>query len=102
MHAAGPTAEDLEGLDWDTAGFIEASSYRRRIVEALQDGSATPSELEEQTGVTITHVSRALRRLRQRGVVELLVDEDRAKGRLHGLTDAGEVVAEVVLSGGGD
>lgn len=82
---------DADSVDWDVLGFVVASDYRRAVVNALDDaGPATPTTLGERTDLKITHVSRTLTELRERGVVELLVSEDRSKGRIYGLTDNGQ------------
>jgi len=85
------------GVDWGVLGFVVASDYRRAVITALDDdGPATPTTLGERTGLAITHVSRTLTELRERDVVELLVPEERSKGRFYGLTDAGEDIASEV------
>ena len=74
---------------WNLIGFIQSSTYREAVLEALADAPGAPSTLADRTDSKITHVSRALRELRERDVVELLVSEDRRKGRIYGLTDDG-------------
>ena len=44
----------------------------------------------------IAHVSRALQRLRERELVDLLVSDDRKKGRVYGLTDRGRNVWDTI------
>lgn len=80
--------------DGELLGLIAASDYRQSVVNRLADGAATPSTIAESTDIKIAHVSRALSTLRDAGAVELLVPEERKKGRVYGLTDAGEQVAE--------
>jgi len=76
--------------DWDEIGFVISSQYRIAVLKRLSDGPATPSRIAEDSGIGITHVSRALGRLRERQLVELLVPEERKKGRVYGVTDRGE------------
>lgn len=76
-------------VDYDILGFILSSTYRIKVVAALRDGPMIPSEIAEETGKNIEHISRAIQELREENVVELLVDEDRQKGRFYGLTDEG-------------
>lgn len=76
--------------DWDEIGFVISSQYRIAVLQRLSDGPATPSRIAEDSGIGITHVSRALGRLRDRTLVELLVPENRKKGRVYGITDHGE------------
>lgn len=92
MAAEQPSTE----ADWDAVSFIVASNYRVAVYQNLADGPAIPSKIAEETGVTIAHVSRALNTLRDKGLVELLVPEDRRKGRVYGMTDQGSQIVEKV------
>lgn len=83
--------------DWETVGFVGASKYREAVLTELEaNGAATPSQLRDATDHSIASISHALGALRDRGLVDLLVAEDRRKGRYYGATDAGEAVAEKV------
>lgn len=73
---------------------VIASGYRVTVVEALEEKPATPSAIADESGQDVTHVSRALRELKDLGLVELLVPEDTKKGRVYGLTEKGETVTE--------
>lgn len=87
---------DTNEVDWTTFGFVRASDYRTRVLHALDDGPATPTELGERAGLEITHVSRTLSELQDHDLAELLVPEDTHKGRIYGLTDDGETIATEV------
>lgn len=78
--------------DWDLIGFIISSRYRKDVIAALSQGPATPSKLSERTDNSIASISHALSQLRENDCVELLVDEERRKGRVYGLTEKGEDV----------
>ncbi|MUV60013.1 winged helix-turn-helix domain-containing protein [Halobacterium sp. CBA1126] len=86
-------ASDTSGIDWELVGYVAASDYRTRVLAALADDPATPTTISERSDLDVTHVSRSLRELRERGVVELLVPEERSKGRIYGLTDDGAAIA---------
>jgi DNA-binding transcriptional ArsR family regulator len=83
---------DVSADLWEAVGFLTSSTYRETVLEHLDDQPQTPSDLAEDTGIEITHVSRALRQMRERDLVELLVSENRRKGRIYGITDHGERV----------
>lgn len=86
--------EDETGNDeWDDASFVISSTYRERVLERLVSGPATPSQIATDAEIPIAHVSRALGRLRNRSLVELLVPEERRKGRIYGITDRGTDVS---------
>lgn len=78
--------------DWDDVSFVISSRYRVAVLKRLADGPSTPSQVASDEDVGIAHVSRALQRLRERSLVDLLVSEDRKKGRVYGLTEQGRVI----------
>lgn len=78
--------------DWDDLSFVISSQYRKAVLRRLADGPATPSQIATDTDMGIAHISRALQRLREKDLVELLVSDDRKKGRLYGLTGYGREV----------
>lgn len=82
--------------DWDAVSHVLSSKYRTMAVDALRKGPAQPTTIADESGVRITHISRALSETRERGVVQALVDDATKKGRLYDLTDKGERVAEAV------
>lgn len=81
-------------LDWDEVAYVQASKFRRHVVEELRAGPLTPSEIANRSGEEIAHISRSLGELRDRGIAELLVSEDVRKGRLYRLTEDGEVIGD--------
>ena len=78
----------------DLIGFVIASRYRKIVIDELSDHPSTPSQITERTDTSIASISQTLSELQKRDCVELLVDEDRRKGRVYGLTDTGERVWE--------
>jgi DNA-binding MarR family transcriptional regulator len=80
--------------DWDDVSFVVGSRYRVTVLGSLAEGPSTPSQIASDACVDVSHVSRALQRLRERDLVDLLVSEDRKKGRVYGLTDPGRRVWE--------
>lgn len=80
----------MTDVDMDTVSWLVASDYRLETCRVLADSMATPTGITEQTEMEFPHVSRSLTELRERDVVELLVDEDCRKGRIYALTDRGE------------
>lgn len=75
--------------EWDSIGFVISSQYRVAVLRRLADGPATPSRIAADADFAIPHISRALNDLRDRSLVELLVPEDRKKGRVYGITEEG-------------
>lgn len=87
--------------EWEDFGYVAASGYRLAVVDRLADGPATPSTIADASDYQITHVSRALRELRERDIVDLLVSEDTRKGRVHGLTERGHETSDLLEEHGG-
>lgn len=82
--------------EWDEVSYVISSSYRVTVLGRLADSPATPSRIAQDTDHPITHVSRALQGLRDHELVDLLVSEERQKGRVYGITDHGEEVWETI------
>ena len=81
---------------WDEISYVISSRYRIATLRRLSDGPATPSLIADETDLSIAHVSRALQELRDADLVTLLVSENRRKGRVYGITDAGLEVWETI------
>ena len=69
--------------------FVASSGYRERVVTALAATPKLPRQLAQDTDLRSTHVSRALRELSSRGLVECLTPSAKTHGRLYALTDPG-------------
>lgn len=82
--------------DWDDVSFVISSQYRIAVLQRLSDGPATPSRIADDADLGIAHISRALQGLRDRDLVELLVSEDRRKGRVYGVTERGSQAWEKI------
>lgn len=78
--------------DWDVIGYVISSDHRVIVLGRLAEGPATPTRIAEDVELSVSHVSRALGSLRSKDLVELLVPEERRKGRVYGITTDGERV----------
>lgn len=100
---AGAPPELESPVDWDHIGFVDSSKGRRAVIQRLSVAPATPSRITDSSDdIVIADVSHALSQLREEGLVELLVDEDRRKGRYYGLTGLGQSVAAALQEVTGD
>ena len=82
------TASEPAGPEepWDDR-FVTDHEERSAVVEYLRDSQpARPSTMAAATDLSQQGVSDALRDLRERGLVTLLVDDDVIKGRLYALS----------------
>lgn len=84
--------------EWEEIGFVISSTYRVTVLQRLSEGPATPSQIASDADIGIAHVSRALSELREHGLVDLLVPEERKKGRVYGITGDGTEIWEQIES----
>ena len=82
--------------DWDVVGYVISSDHRTLVLGRLAEGPATPTQIASDVELSVTHVSRALKSLRERDLVELLVPEERRKGRVYGITEQGQEAWELI------
>ena len=92
-------AAQLSKAEMDQVATITNSRYRLQVARALLDGHKTPSGIVEflDTDAEIAHISRAVQELRDDDITELLVPEERQKGRIYGLKDGVEPIATAAL-----
>jgi len=81
---------------WDAVSFVISSRYRIAVLERLYEGPATPSLISDAMDYSIAHISRALQELSEIDLIELLVSEERRKGRVYGMTDYGKDTWETI------
>src|SRR5216684_2414783 len=90
-YCRGPCKPPMEprGHVWSDFSFVAASGYRERVLHALSRKPKFPMDVARETTLRITHVSRALREMGGRGLVECLNPVAKARGRIYGVTEAG-------------
>ena len=81
------------------ASYVKISSYRLRVVEVLDrnGGVMMPMEIARESGILPNHISKVLRELKDKGILECL-NEDARKGRLYRLTGYGWGVVGLLKS----
>jgi len=82
---------------WEYLGFIKGSKYRESVFRQLMDGIKTPKELSEKTGIRTNHVSRTLKELELKDLIECKTPGLR-KGRIYSLTSKGIMVSSKLNS----
>jgi DNA-binding MarR family transcriptional regulator len=82
--------------DWDEVSYVISSRYRVLALRRLSESPATPSQIAKEGECSIAHASRALQELREHDLVDLLVSEDRQKGRVYGVTEDGRTAWETI------
>ncbi|QLH07674.1 winged helix-turn-helix domain-containing protein [Nitrosopumilus ureiphilus] len=72
-------------------GYIKASSYRTKIIKALEGKKLTPAEMAKETNISLSHVSNTLAELVEKNLIVCLNPEFK-KGRLYELTSNGKKI----------
>ena len=68
---------------------MASSGYREKVITALAASPKLPHQLARETNLRLTHVSRSLREMAKKGLVECLTPSTRSHGRLYALTEVG-------------
>lgn len=81
---------------YEDLSFVLASSYRTEILKSLLKNVGTPSTISKDIGKSITHVSRCLRQLSDKNLLECLTPDNR-KGKIYKITDKGiEAISSIL------
>ena len=75
--------------------YVISSTHRVSVIEGLNGDVITPTQISTKIGLESKFVSKALRELKEKGLVECINEEYR-KGRLYRLTADGEGVIELI------
>jgi DNA-binding HxlR family transcriptional regulator len=73
---------------WELVSFAQGR-VRRLCLETLFEGPRTPSSISQSTGVHLSHVSRSLRELESKGLVECVTPKA-VKNRIYRISDNGK------------
>jgi len=63
-------------VKWDLVSFISRGKRRKQILPLLKKPT-TPTEIADKINVSVTHVSRTLKHLKEKGLVKCLTPEER-------------------------
>lgn len=80
-------------MDVDKFAWLKASKYRQNVLKALGEGPSTPSDIANETGYHLSHVSNTLSELVEKKLIECLTP-DRRKGKLYDKTGEGKDLME--------
>ena len=79
---------------WDQISFAQGR-VRKLCLEALASGPRTPSGISRSSGIHLSHISRSLRELEAKGLVEC-VTPDSVKNRIYRITTQGRKVLKIL------
>ena len=78
-------------MDKETFEFIQRSSYRQRVLKALDEDVLMPTEIAERSNIKTNHVSKVLSELKSKELIEIINPEAR-KGRLYRIQPNGKEI----------
>lgn len=76
--------------NWEDVGLITSSTYRKRVLERVQKPNM-PSILSKELNLNKTHISRALKELLNKALIECK-NPKTTKGRIYEITTYGKKV----------
>jgi len=82
-------------VDWETVSYVFSSELRLKTLIELSKSKYTPKQLSFYTKQPISHVSKALKELSGKGLVECLTPS-RKKARLYSITKLGNQVLDEI------
>ena len=83
-----------EDTKWENIGFVASSEYRRKVLDSLENPKM-PSTLSKELNINKTHISRALKELLDREMIECKNPKTK-KGKFYQMTIYGKVVSAEV------
>ncbi|MBF4467868.1 MAG: MarR family transcriptional regulator [Methanobrevibacter arboriphilus] len=82
--------ELIEGI-----AIIQRSKCKEIVLRSLNNGIKMPSKISKETEISIHHVSRYLKQLKEKHLV-ICLNEDYKQGRLYEITDLGKEVLKYI------
>ena len=84
----------MSGLE--LAGFILRSEYRKKVF-LLLGNPIMPSQISKKLNIRLTHITRELRFLKERGLVACLNPKEKT-GRLYQLSRKGKILKKDMIA----
>lgn len=84
-------------MEWEKIGLVKASQHRQSILRILANGSATPKEIAVGLRIHFSQVTRSLREMQERNIVQCLTPKLR-KGRIYAITKEGKEILKKINS----
>ena len=76
---------------YNDLGYVKISKHRKTVFLALKSGPKMPSEIVQESKMRMDDVSRALRAMNKKGLVEC-VNPEKKQGRLYQISALGKQV----------
>ena len=75
--------------------YVSLSKYRQKVLLDLKDNLKIPSAIAKATDIRISHISRTLKGLKEKELVECL-NEEVNQGRIYQITSKGKEVLKYI------
>lgn len=75
--------------------YINISSYRSKALMTLKEEDKTPSQIANDSGIRINHISNVLKQLKECEVAEC-INEENKRNRIYRLTSTGREIADYI------
>jgi DNA-binding MarR family transcriptional regulator len=82
-------------MKWEDVGVVKASTIKLEILKLLLNNALTPKDISETIGKHLSQVSRSLKAMEERGIVQCVTPQLR-KGRLYTITEKGKDLMEKI------
>ena len=76
-------------------GYIEASTYRTKVIKALNKAPQMPTKIAKETGIRPNHISTTLNQLKNKQLIKC-INEEAKKGRIYKLTETGKEIQKII------
>ncbi len=86
-----PSQNETDNETLRLYSYISTSQYRVNVMGSLKDEFKIPKEISQETGIHPHHISKVLKELKEKKVIECLNEENR-KGRIYQMTPLGKKV----------
>lgn len=90
--------EKPEKIDWDIYSWVVRGSQRRKIIAAMSKPKI-PTEIKNDTKLSIAHVSSVLKDFQEKSIADCLTP-DVHSGKIYTLTKKGMIIREQVMKYG--
>ncbi len=80
---------------WEELSFIISSSYRKKVLEALENPK-TPSRISKELNINKTHISKTLKELLSKKIIMCLTPKAN-KGKLYIISNHGKKILKGIL-----
>ena len=81
-------------MNYELLSFVKRSERRKQIIKVLRKAS-TPSEIADEVGVSVSHVSRTLKEFVEKDIA-VCQTPDAKIGKIYELTEEGRKILEEI------